>query len=129
MTTESKDNPNAPGDEPSFLERLRSAIALLESIHGDRGQLATVPAEDRHRLMQAARHVFEPDANARRRLVRATRRHRRVAKVREEESVLSSTGIRELRRKPVFTTPNFFLPAGFESAEDDRKTEDARHCY
>ncbi len=41
--------------------------------------------------------------------------------------MLEETGIRTLRRKPVFTTPNVFPPTDF----DERKTEaeDSQHCY
>jgi NAD(P)-dependent dehydrogenase (short-subunit alcohol dehydrogenase family) len=37
------------------------------------------------------------------------------------------TGIRELRRKPVFTTPNYFLPPPESIPEG--KAEARRHCY
>ena len=38
------------------------------------------------------------------------RRERKAAEIRREEEVLHGTGIRTLRRKPVFTTPNYFPP-------------------
>ncbi|MEO8280663.1 MAG: hypothetical protein ABI564_13285, partial [Ideonella sp.] len=58
---------------------------------------------------------------------------------RETDAVLHETGIRALRRKPVFTTPAFFAPVGF-SAHDVTKTQDnaderpeprlqPMHCY
>ena len=41
-----------------------------------------------------------------------------------------STGIRELRRKPVFTTPNYYLPAqGAEPDVDEKVLPETRHCY
>ena len=115
-------------------ERLRAAADLLEAIDTDRGLLAEVSAEERQRLLRAARQVTEPDHRARRRLVKATIRQRKAAKVKEEDKVLSSTGIRELRRKPVFSTPNYYPPAGFEprDGEDEqqaRETAESRHCY
>jgi NAD(P)-dependent dehydrogenase (short-subunit alcohol dehydrogenase family) len=41
------------------------------------------------------------------------------------ESVLNETGIRALRRQPVFTTPNFLPPENFEY----RETLEPQHCY
>ena len=48
--------------------------------------------------------------------------------------MLDGTGIRRLRAKPVFTTPNVFPPEGFEQHEVDDPTTSARcgepqHCY
>jgi hypothetical protein len=100
MTT-SPISPPGPSSDPAFLERLRAATALLEQIVADRALLLEVPAADRHRLIQAAGHVYSPDAIARRRLVRATMRERKAAKVRREEQALDATGIRTLRRQPV----------------------------
>ena len=37
-----------------------------------------------------------------------------VAKVERDEAMLAESGIRVLRERPVFTTPNVFPPAGFE---------------
>jgi len=114
-------------------ERLRAAADLLEAIDADRGLLAQVTAEERQRLLRAARQVTEPDHRARRRLVKATIRQRKAARVRDEDQVLSSTGIRELRRKPVFSTPNNYPPVGFEprdgEEEPSRETAESRHCY
>src|SRR6185503_4169224 len=38
------------------------------------------------------------------------------------------TGIRALRRRPVFTTPNYFLPAD-RKEKIDSETIDPRSCY
>src|SRR6476659_2770151 len=103
-----------PAAAAGFPERLRAATELLEAIIADRGLLATVPAEARHRLLNAAGHVYNPDTIARRRMVKATTRLRKADKASREERVLSATGIRALRRQTVFTTPNVFPPPGFE---------------
>jgi NAD(P)-dependent dehydrogenase (short-subunit alcohol dehydrogenase family) len=120
-------------NETALLQRLRAAVELLESIAANRGVLAEVPAEDRERLLRITRVVSEPDARARRQLVKATRRQRKAALTQKEEEVLSSTGIRELRRKPVFTTPNYYLPKSAAAPEEppspSSNTDDARHCY
>ena len=125
-----------PDDESEvpFAERLREAADVLEAIDADRGLLSLVSAEERQRLLRAARQVTEPDHRARRRLVKATIRQRKAARIRDEDQVLSSTGIRELRRKPVFSTPNSYPPAGFEQRdgeepESSRETAESRHCY
>src|SRR5438093_13185253 len=116
MTT-SISSPAGPSSEPAFLERLRAATTLLEAIVGDRSLLVGVPPDDQRRLLQAAGQVYSPDAIARRRLVRATIRERKATKVRREDQVLDATGIRTLRRQPVYTSPNVFPPVGLEQRE------------
>src|ERR687898_2153933 len=116
-----------------FLDRLRAATELLESIVADRGLLAHVPPEDGRRLVQAAGHVYAPDSASRRQLVRASIRREKAEKVRREEQALERTGIRTMRRQPVFTSPNVFPPAGFEQqgAQDEefREPIEPQHCY
>jgi NAD(P)-dependent dehydrogenase (short-subunit alcohol dehydrogenase family) len=116
-----------PDLEVPFAQRVRDALALLEAIDGDRGLLAQVSAEERTRLLTITRRVSEPDHRARRRLVKASIRERKAARVRGDEQVLSDTGIRTLRRKPVFTNPNVYPPKVL--AEDPQETSDTRHCY
>jgi NAD(P)-dependent dehydrogenase (short-subunit alcohol dehydrogenase family) len=125
---------SVPDEELAFLERLRAATDLLEAIVADRGLLAGVPPEDRHRLLNAAGQVYVPDAAARRRMVKATIRQRKAAKVKREEQALGRTGIRTLRRQTVFTTPNVFPPHGFEPKDvidevDQAERLDPQHCY
>ncbi len=112
-------------------ERARAAAELLEAIDADRGLLAQLPAEDRQRLLHATRVVSDPDPRARRRLVKASTRRRKAALAQESEKVFSATGIRELRRKPVFTTPNYFLSesASEPAADEARVLPETRHCY
>src|SRR4029077_2862690 len=46
------------------------------------------------------------------------------------DSVLHETGIRSLRRKPVFTTHNFFPPSEAEIPEPrDTESPEDHHCY
>ena len=54
-----------------------------------------------------------PDNRTRRRQLKAMAREVRAARVRKDDDVLQATGIRTLRRKPVFTTPNVFPPENF----------------
>jgi NAD(P)-dependent dehydrogenase (short-subunit alcohol dehydrogenase family) len=119
-------------DDLALADRLRAATELLESIAADRGLLAHLTAEDRQRLLQAAARVYNPDARARRKLVKAIGRHRKAASAKRDDRVLAETGIRTLRRKPVFTTPNVFPPKGFDPhdvAEAPREASGQRHCY
>ena len=82
-----------------------TSIALLEAIAADRSLLDRLPPEQRERLHAAVGHVYHPDPVLRRRKRKAVARERNAAQVAKEESVLHATGIRELRRRPVFTTP------------------------
>jgi NAD(P)-dependent dehydrogenase (short-subunit alcohol dehydrogenase family) len=128
MTTYMTENaPPETDEQASLLERVRAATELLEEIDRDRGILADVPAEDRSRLLHATRQVSDPDPRARRRLVKASVRRRKAELTQQSEEVFSSTGIRELRRKPVFTTPNYYR---LEAAvSEDRTLPESRHCY
>jgi NAD(P)-dependent dehydrogenase (short-subunit alcohol dehydrogenase family) len=107
----------------TLADRARAAAELLEAIAADRAVLAAVPDADRTRLLQAAGRVSRPDAVDRRKLVKATKRERKAAKVARAERVLAETGIRTLRREPVFVTPEvpagprLFAPARFEPAD------------
>ncbi|HUR94613.1 MAG TPA: SDR family oxidoreductase [Gemmatimonadales bacterium] len=135
-TTDSSPHADASTASPdaAFLDRVRAVTALLEEIVSDRALLARLPADDRHRLLQAAGHVYAPDAAARRQLVRAGARRRKADRVEREERVLERTGIRTLRRQKVFTSPNVFPPPGFETHDTDgdpnaREALEPRHCY
>ena len=113
----------------TFPGQVRAATTLLESIVADRGLLATIPQADRQRLLASCAHVYHPDAKSRRLLVKATIRERKAARVRQDEQLLTKTGIRALRRQTVFTTPNVFPPSGWTDAEDERTPVAERHCY
>jgi NAD(P)-dependent dehydrogenase (short-subunit alcohol dehydrogenase family) len=123
-----------PKTDVAFLELLRTATELLEAIVADRGLLAQVPPDDRQRLVQAAGHIYAPDAIARRQLARASARRRKAEKIERVDRVLEGTGIRMLRRQTAFTTPNVFPPTGFEQQEvardpDFREPLEPQHCY
>jgi len=98
-------------------ERLDVLVVLLEEIAGNRGMLADLSAEERTRLIRAAGQIYNPDTAARRHLVKAIEKKRKAARVTKDERVLHATGIRALRRQPVFTTPNVFAPTAFEPAD------------
>ena len=98
----------APPGVVTTLERLRETIELLEAIAADRSVLAGVPDEERKRLLQAVALVYSPDRVERRRMSKIAARQRKAARVRSDQEALHETGIRTLRRKPVFHTPNVF---------------------
>jgi NAD(P)-dependent dehydrogenase (short-subunit alcohol dehydrogenase family) len=126
----------APADVDSraLLERLREATELLESIAADRTVLAGVSDEDRARLLQAVALVYHPDRVERRRMAKTAAKQRKAARMKESEQARFETGIREIRRKPVFHSPNVFPPDNFspndvhEDAKAAAATE-SQHCY
>src|SRR6187397_2093865 len=109
-------------------ERLRAVIAALEEIVRDRGLLGSLTVEERTRLLRAAADVHEPDLVQRRRWGKAVRRNEKEARARRDEAVLAETGIRVLREKPVFTTPNYSPPDASEDQEL-RDVVEPQHCY
>jgi len=92
---------------------LSELIELLESIAFDRSALGDASDEERERLLQAVARIYHPDRTERRRMKRVVRRERRAERLRASEGTRDRTGIRTLRRKPVFHTPNVFPPPGF----------------
>ena len=111
--------------------QLRAATELLESVVRDRGLLGSLSIEERTRLLTAAADVFNPDVVQRRRFTKSKRKQERDESIRADESLLADTGIRVLRERPVFTTPNVYPPKGFEPADQasTRETLEEQHCY
>jgi len=111
----------------SLLKDLRATAELLERIAADWRLLDHLPAEERRRFHDAIARLYNPDPVVRRRRMKAEERARKAAGALREESVLQQTGIRELRRKPVFTTPNVFPPQAIPS--ERLESVDIQHCY
>ncbi|HWF10813.1 MAG TPA: SDR family oxidoreductase [Bryobacteraceae bacterium] len=115
----------------SLPEQLRSLTALtelLESIAADRALLDTMPPDERRRIQLAIAQIYNPDPVARRQRVKAAERERNAAAALRDAEILEQTGIRQLRGKPVFTTPNIFAPQIGEPAPAGETAED-KHCY
>ncbi len=115
-------------------EELRAATATLESVVRDRALLRALSVEERTRLLAAAGAVFNPDVVTRRRAAKAVRKEQKAAKIQRDEDVLAESGIRVLRERPVFTTPNGYPPAGFDQTEVEtdpgfREAVKPQHCY
>ena len=126
--------PLHPKPDP-LSDEVRAAAALLDAIAADRSLLERLSPEDRLRLNAAVSHFYHPDPVQRRRKRKAQARERSAAQIAKEESLLHKTGIRELRRRPVFTTPNIFPPENFlpDDGEDNepeiREAIEPQHCY
>jgi NAD(P)-dependent dehydrogenase (short-subunit alcohol dehydrogenase family) len=112
-------------DGIGLLERVQAATEVLDTIAGDWSVLDRLPRTDRERLHRAVARVHNPDPRARRRRVRAVERQRKAAGAMRDDAVLDETGIRTLRRRPVFTTPTVFPPERFEP-ECRRDTTEVR---
>jgi NAD(P)-dependent dehydrogenase (short-subunit alcohol dehydrogenase family) len=115
-------------------EEIGRVTELLERVVADPSILQGVAEHERIRFVNAAGDVFCPDVDERRRRTKARQRRERSETVGHDEAVLAGTGIRRLRAKPVFTTPNVFPPEGFapEDHLGDDATEplrDPQHCY
>jgi NAD(P)-dependent dehydrogenase (short-subunit alcohol dehydrogenase family) len=113
--------------------RLKEAAELLELVVRDRGVLGALSVEERTRLIAAAGDVYNPDLVQRRHWGKALRRREKAAKVARDESALAETGIRVLREKPVYTTPNVATPTSFEQSDLDepelRELIEPQRCY
>ncbi|MEO7296998.1 MAG: SDR family oxidoreductase [Verrucomicrobiota bacterium] len=114
--------------------KLAEAAELLEAIAANRALLAEVSEEERTRFLQAAGQVSRPDAIDRRRLRKAQLRKRDADRTQRDQRALNETGIRVLRKKTVFTTPNIFPPLDFQEEEkkDDpnfREVVEPQNCY
>ncbi len=115
-------------------ERLKAATEILQSVVRDRGLLGALSVEERTRLLSAAGDVHNPDLVQRRLWAKSLRKREKAAKLERDESALAETGIRVLREKPVYTTPNVVPPDGFEQADVDDEPEfreliEPQHCY
>jgi NAD(P)-dependent dehydrogenase (short-subunit alcohol dehydrogenase family) len=115
--------------DQALLERLRSAAEVLEQLAADRALLNQLPDQDRERLYRAVAELYNPNKLARRQMLKAAERERTAAQTERLGAVLNQTGIRALRRKPVFTTPNFFPPPDPGSDQQNAEVPDSPHCY
>ncbi len=122
-------------EDDSLADRVRASSALLDAIAADHSLLDRLPPEDRQRFHAAVGHFYHPDPVQRRRKRKAQTRERNAAQVAKEEALLHATGIRQLRRRPVFTTPNVFPPENFVANDSDdgaseyRESIEPQHCY
>ena len=123
-------------DDPTGGELAASfdaTLRFLEAIVADRSLLETLDVDQRTRFLTAAGDVYCPDVTERRLRTKAKSKQRRAERIAATETALAGTGIRQLRAKPVFTTPNVFPPTGELAAGVDAEPivvlDEAQHCY
>jgi len=129
--------PELPTNPDELRLALLEVTERLQQISRSKDLLAPLSVEERTALLAAAGDVFCRDPDERRLRVKARRNKQRADKLAKDEAVLDQTGIRTLRDKPVFTTPNTFPPEGFEQTTVDdepdappfRETIEQQHCY
>lgn len=126
--------PTGASSRQALVQRLRLAAAALEAAVADRTLLTELSSAERVRLLKVAGDVYCPDVRARRRLVKETSKRRKQERQHRDQQVLNETGIRALRAKPVFTTPNLPPPPKLEpvgGATPDATTgvQEPQNCY
>lgn len=102
--------------------KVREAIELLEALGGDLRKLAELDEPLRIRLVSAAGQLSRPDRYSRKALGKVLARQRVQQKRENDRAILDQTGIRALRREPVFRTP---LPKPQDLALDEPIRDDA----
>ena len=118
-------------------QRLLDALAVLREVIASPDTVDVLDATERADFLTAAGDVFCPDPEIRRRRAKVLQRQRRLERSQRDDEILARTGIRELRSRPVFTTPDVFAPDRFEQVDIEdapdappfRETVEAQHCY
>jgi len=122
-------------------DRLLEIIECLEAVAVDRSMLQGFPDQDRERFLRAVANVYHPDRVERRRMAKVVDKSRKALRVKQDDGLLHETGIRVLRRKPVFMTPNVFRQPAIAGGRADASPEqgkeasashsaaELRHCY
>ena len=130
---------DAPDD---LAARAAAASALLEEIAEDHRALAKLGEDLRLRLVTAAGRVSRPDRYQRKALGKALLRARVAEKRQRDRDTLDQTGIRVLRKQPVFRAPLPMPATDLDDADDGgwgeaeaeheeapRRVIDPRTCY
>ena len=112
-------------------------MAVLREVIAAPEMANELDADEKADFFNAAGDVFCPDPEIRRRRTKLLQQQRRNERTQRDDDVLGETGIRTLRSKPVFTTPDVFAPDDFEQRDvaDDpdqpafRETLEPQHCY
>lgn len=120
--------------QPDLAQQLKQATELLESVVANRDLLSHLTTEERARLLTAAADVFCPDLEQRRQHSKRKLRDRKKETVQADQAVRAESGIRLLRAKPVFLTPNVFPPETpitdeLDESQDFRPVHELQHCY
>lgn len=120
-----------PDPADTLRDQLVAATDLLEHIADDQARLDVLDKPTRERLQRALVRLHAVDPRAERKRRREDKKARIAAAIARDEAALNETGIRTLRARPVFTTPNILPPTPESLALLDapRRSVDARHCY
>ena len=124
-------------------ERLLEASALLREVAAAPEMLAELDPAEKAEFLNAAGDVFCPDPEIRRRRTKLLQRRRRLDRLQRDDEVLAGTGIRTLRARPVFTTPDVRPPHRADQDVADGRSDSAgdldeappsqtlefQHCY
>ena len=115
-------------------DQMQKAVLLLESVASDRSMLMALSEDYRVRLHKAAGEVFCPDVRQRRKLSKAIIKKRREEKLSKDQNQLNKSGIRSLRKKTVYTTPDFYPPKEIKlpkkhGSSDSRHVAHPQNCY
>src|SRR5215471_615743 len=103
--------------------RVQAAIELIEQLGADLPRLAQLDEELRIRLVSAAGQLSRPDRYRRKALGKELARQRVRARKAADRALLDQTGIRALRREPVFRTPLPKPEWTLEASEDGEADE------
>src|SRR5450755_1044838 len=88
-----------------FRKRAIDSIELLEELAGDLRKLADLDEDLRIRLSTASGKLSRPERYQRKNLGKVLARQRFHAKRDADRALLDQSGIRQLRKEPVFRTP------------------------
>ncbi len=130
------DGPESKPDSGSgaWRQELLDATTLMRRVATDKELMRQLSEAERIEFVNAAGDIFCADPAERRMRVKANRRKHKAEKLARAEAVLTETGIRKLRDKTVFTTPNVFPPEDWQDSNgafepEFRTVDEEQHCY
>ncbi len=112
------------GAGPDVAERVIAAIEMLEHLERSPETLVALDQPLRIRLMSLAGRLSRPDRYVRKALAKAAVRERARRTRAQDDALLAQTGIRALRREPVFRTPLPMPSQALEAAIRDEPVGD-----
>ncbi len=103
--------------------KLRDVIQFLEELGADMAKLADLDEPTRIRLVSAAGQLARPDRYQKKALGKALHRAHKQARRDADQAILDQTGIRTLRKEPVFRTPLPKPDMALESRGEDEMAD------
>jgi NAD(P)-dependent dehydrogenase (short-subunit alcohol dehydrogenase family) len=131
------------GDPDENGARALAAVAYLEELIGEPRRIAEMSDDLRRRLMVAAGQLSRPDRYTRKAMRKGLQRRSRDEMKASDRAILDGTGIRALRRLPVFPSlgavpqlpgPETIdvlgeTPAAEARRDEPLRVQEARNCY